>query len=230
MKVRWLFGVCLLIGLSATSWGLMIYGTGNGPIRPANALAWPKLTEAVNDESRVSHMWCNGYEDFCFKGDAVAVNRGLEKFAQIEARQLQVVIRPARQKLKSKDAEAVPTVSWSIHVFGFGRTPKPETRLIPEGAFSDSLPTLKISVGGETDLNSLRIPASVRVYQLEDLQEAYEDQFMLERGDVRAVSRVRSQLQSLDGDQSRTGLSEEEYQAQIERIGAFVNALSKPQE
>lgn len=227
MKIRWLFGVCLLIGLSASGWGLMFTVSGNGPIRPSNLLTWPKLTEAINDESRVNMIWYNGHIYFYFNGDFAALNRVLRKFAEIESRQLQVVIRPAEQNLKS-EAETMPAVSWMIYVSK--PTPRPESRFISEGAFSDSFPTLTISVGGETDLNSLRIPANVRVYQLEDLQEAYEDQFMLERGDVLAVSRARSQLQSLDGDQSRTGLSEGEYQAQIERIGAFVNALSKPQE
>lgn len=227
MKVRCLFGVCLLIGLSATGWGLMFTVSGNGPIRQSNSVKWPKLTEAVNDESRVNVMWYNAHEYFSFQGDFAALNRVLGKFAEIEAEQLQVVIRPAQQNSKI-EGETEATVSWLIYISR--PTPQPESQFDSSGAFSDFFPTLTISVGVETDLSSLRIPASVRVYQLEDLQEAYEDQLMLERGDVRAVSRARSQLQSLDGDQSRTGLSEEEYQTQIERIGAFVNALSKPQE
>lgn len=227
MKTLWPFAMCLLIGVSSTCWGAAFSEEGNHPLSPANYTAWPKLEEAVNDPSRISMMWCNGSEDLYYAGDTATLNRVVAKFSETEVDQLQVVLRPRQQLLRTKDGTP-RAVDWSIHISG--GLSKIDTSHVTKGSYSAGFPTLTIHVDEKTDLEEVQLPASVRVYQLEDLQEAYEDQFMLERGDVRAVSRARSQLQSLNGDQSRTGLSEEEYQAQIERIGAFVNALSKPQE
>lgn len=83
MKSALAFLILAILALCANSraWAMGQEDFGNAALNEANFRDWPGIMPLVNHPSRVYHSWVNGNERFYYRGDAVALNDALRKFA-----------------------------------------------------------------------------------------------------------------------------------------------------
>ncbi len=141
---------------------------GNSPVRANEEWAGGVLAVA-NDRSRVYRRWVNGNEDFCFKGDAEAVNAALAAFAKIDADVAEVVLMPDAGRMLSFDGKEV-LYDWRLYapsglVLGAARR---------GGSLYGAHATLTVHVTGKAfQVGDLELPASVKLLGPHDLLRRY---------------------------------------------------------
>lgn len=102
---RFVLIVSLLIGTIAETplQALMTSQEGNAPLFEANYDQWPGLIKALNDESRVFHVWVNGSESAYYDGDTDAIQRVLDAFAAAKFDEHVVALRPRQAQTTGSD-------------------------------------------------------------------------------------------------------------------------------
>lgn len=209
----------------AMSFAMAMCQRGNKPLSD-NYRAWPGLIDVVNDLSRESWCWVNGDERFSYRGDTAALNRVLKEFAEVEAEELQVVLRPGPGRLRllkmahkplSKDASD-DAADWELHIvegLARGRIQHEQLETI-----YDLDPTLTVYVTERMDLNALQIPDRIKVVQHADLRERYEEAYAF--GDYRVRKQVKQVLARFDAETPQKGAAADEFQSRLEPIQRFV--------
>jgi len=159
---------------------------GNKPV--ANNEEWAAGVLAVaNDPHRTYTRWVNGNEDFCFCGDADAVNAALVKFAAVAAPVRQVTLLPGRGLTKSFEKKDVP-YDWRLHA--------------PSGIYLGMLKLQGDAVGGHAALEvrihddlkaaDLRVPAGLELVRPRDLADRNLER--LRDGDPHVAGRAAIEL------------------------------------
>lgn len=129
------------------------------------------VLETANDKSRVYRRWINGNEDFCYLGDAAAMNRVITAFSKIANENKAVVLLPTRGLTHSFEKKPVVhhlrmNVPSGIYL-GMARMEqdKPVMSLHPR---------LYIHIGGGLELGGLEIPKGLKVLTAADLVKQYQ--------------------------------------------------------
>lgn len=209
----------------AMSFAMAMCQRGNKPLND-NYSAWPGLIDVVNDVSRESWCWVNGDERFSYRGDTAALNRVLKEFAEVEAEELHVVLRPGPGRLRllktaDKQVSKDPSddaADCELHIIeGLARGHIQHEQL---EAIYDMDPTLTVYVTERIDLNALQIPERIKVVQHADLRERYEDAYAF--GDYRVRERAKRALERFDTETPQEGTAAEEFQSGLEAIQKFV--------
>src|SRR5688500_15792990 len=116
---------CLLLVLlyAGASWGLIIVGRGNDPVRDHD---WPAGSLPVANLKTRDGWWegppsgC-GQHQFLYRGDANAFQAALDAFAKIEAAELWLVVHPGPHHVEflkdEKDPKADTRVDWTFTVW-----------------------------------------------------------------------------------------------------------------
>jgi len=207
----------LLLGIIAAPsvcLALMYSVEGNKPQSASNYKRWPGLVDVVNQPSRQRLVWCNGAESFSYAGDIAALNATLQRFAKVECPTHKVVFRPGPLYKK---------YDWELYIVeGIVRAFVEQEGI---DLVRDLDPTLVVYVSDKLDLDSVVLPPGVQVQQVGDLRERY---VKAQKSDNKRVqSEATSHLTSLNRDPVLEALGKEKYQAQLRRIGAFVERRSK---
>lgn len=143
---------------------------GNDPVR-ANEEWAGGVVAVANDRHRVYRRWVNDNEEFCFQGDADAVNAALAAFAQIDADVAEVVLMPDAGRTRSFDKTEV-LYDWRLYapsglVLGMARREG-------EGSLYGAHATLTVHVTGKAfKAGDLELPASVKLLGPHDLLQRY---------------------------------------------------------
>jgi hypothetical protein len=66
---------------------------GNAPSSELNCKEWQGIMPVVSHSSRVYHWWCNGNEQFHYRGDTATLNDALQKFAAVKADVREVLLQ-----------------------------------------------------------------------------------------------------------------------------------------
>ena len=159
--------------LSIQSFALLTSEVGNKDLAAANYTDWPGLVNAINDQSRVQMVWCNGNEHFAYSGETSDLNRVLKNFAATDVPKLKVVLRPASGESVKVDGMQ-RAVGWRINIVGgIARAAITEWKL---DSVWQVAPTLTVYVSDLVDLKELEIPQvdKLEVLQLADLRKHYE--------------------------------------------------------
>ncbi|MFO1094620.1 MAG: hypothetical protein U0992_15140 [Planctomycetaceae bacterium] len=210
--------------LPAVAFGMAMCERGNNPHSALNYPNWPGIIDVVNDLSRESWCWVNGGETLSYRGDTTALNRVLKEFGEVEAEELRVELLPGPgrlQLLKSKEELTDPSdnnADWELRLLqGIVRG-----HVQHEGmeAIYDMHPTLTIYVTDRIDLNSLEIPARLKVLQHADLRQRYVDG--VDFGDYKVRARAKQFLEKFDAKTPQTGAEAEEFKSRLAQIDAFV--------
>jgi hypothetical protein len=169
--LRSITAVGVLLLAASNVWGLGQEHVGNEPLADANYTNWPNVMPVINDTHRVYHRWVNGNEHFFFKGDTLALNTVLKKFAAIEADRLTVVLRPAPGKTSSFLKDRTFTFNWNLHLLG--GIAKHMSTLEFGSNIWDPNPYLHVYVGDAIKLDEIEIPEGVKVLEIANLQIRY---------------------------------------------------------
>jgi hypothetical protein len=192
---------------------------GNAKLSAENYTDWPGLVEAINDQSRVFQIWCNGDERFFYSGDTATLNRVLRKFAKTKVPELHVVLRPGPTPLNGKPSK----IDWHIHVIGSIARASIQHREL--ASISDVHPTFTIYITDRLDLDAISIPPGVIVLQLEDIRKRYLDAQKHGKPHVRLEATRR--LDQLEEDANREGKALQEFKGQIANIEKYVRRHRK---
>ncbi|MAG55419.1 MAG: hypothetical protein CMJ83_03925 [Planctomycetes bacterium] len=144
---------------------------GNDPVNKHSE--WVKgVVDAANDRRRVYRRWVNGNEDFCFRGDAIAVNAALKLFAKIDDPKKLVVLLPDLGRTRSFENVLVKYV-WKINVpsgiyLGMAKRVKGPSAMHLH-------PVMEIHLTGGLKAEELELPAGLAVVGAEDLMRKYRD-------------------------------------------------------
>jgi hypothetical protein len=167
----------LALCLPGKAWALATedFGNANASNAAGNELnykEWQGIVPLMNHSSRVYHWWCNGSEQFYYRGDTATLNDALQKFAAAKADVHEVLLQPGPGITHSFHARTIP-YNWSLHVQG-GISRHLTT--LPDGnkIWSKFL-TMAVCVGGDIALEKIRIPAGVSVVDLADLSRRYRE-------------------------------------------------------
>ena len=225
MSFRLIAALGAVFLVPAVSFAMAMCQRGNKPLSD-NYGAWPGLIDVVNDVSRESWCWVNGDEQFSYRGDTAALNRVLKEFAEVEAKELRVVLRPGPGRLRllktaDKPASKDPSddaADWDLHIVeGLARGHIQQEQL---EAIYDLDPTLTVYVTERIDLNALQIPERIKVVQHADLRERYEDAY--DFGDYRVRKQAKQVLERFDAQTPQDGAAAEEFNSRLEAIQKFV--------
>jgi hypothetical protein len=147
--------------------GLATEDFGNAPTSELNYTDWPGIMPVVNHASRVYHWWCNGNEQFYYRGDTAALNDALKKFAAAKANVHEVLLQPGSGVAHSFDSTKTIPYNWNLHIIGGIARQHKKT---PQGnQTANEFPTMAVCVGGDIVLDKIEIPAGVSVIDLEEL-------------------------------------------------------------
>lgn len=160
----------VLVG-STRVWALGMEDFGNKPLNGANFTGWSGVMPVVNDEARVYHSWVNGNEHFYYLGDTESLNNALRNFAQIEGKTREVVLRPGPGITHSFNRKQEIRFGWKLHLIG--GVIRGMTELDKGANFWPEHPVLSVYVGGDIQLDQIKIPAGVSVIELADLRKRY---------------------------------------------------------
>ena len=151
-------GMILTLLIPAVAWAL----GSDHPKQPVNNDKWPKgLADLVNADNRVHGYFVNWQDVFFFKGDTVAINDFLDKYAQLRSVKLHLVIHAGRLVVRSpwdeqpRDIEA----DWQLYATRFTPDQVQDGRVKP-GPF---VTRVDVWLGGAIKLDELRVPKNVVV-------------------------------------------------------------------
>lgn len=226
MRLQRFAAALFVVLLPAVSFAMATCERGNKPHSALNYPNWPGIIDVVNDLSRESWCWVNGGETLSYRGDTAALNRVLKEFGEVEAEELRVELLPGPgrlQLLKSKEDVTDPTedyADWELRVLqGLVRG-----HVLHEGmqAIYDLHPTMTIYVTDRIDLNSLQIPARIKVLQHADVRQRYVDG--IDFGDYKVRGRAKQFLEKFDAKTPQTGPEADEFKARLAKIDAYVQS------
>ena len=210
--------------LSIQSFALLTSEVGNKDLAAANYTDWPGLVNAINDQSRVQMVWCNGNEHFAYSGETSDLNRVLKNFAATDVPKLKVVLRPASGESVKVDGMQ-RAVGWRINIVGgIARAAITEWKL---DSVWQVAPTLTVYVSDLVDLKELEIPQvdKLEVLQLADLRKRYET---AKGSEIELVKREATQsLNQLDTEAAKDG-DAEAAKLFKRRLKAIEKFLAKP--
>jgi hypothetical protein len=131
---------------------------GNAPMHEANYMAWKGIMPVINDKARIYSVWCNGQEQFYYKGGVKELNAALANFAKVEAKHHVVTLRAGPGTVKPFTGAAM-SYDWSMQVLGgiAGGMAKND----PKDVVWQRWPVLTIQVTKDIDLSKLRVPRGV---------------------------------------------------------------------
>jgi HEAT repeats len=178
MRRAFLISFCALMAIfsiNSTTWALGLETVGNKPLNAANFKNWPGIMPVVNHNSRVYHSWVNGNEQFYYHGNNESLNDALQKFSETDSKVREVVLRPAPGTVYSFNKEKKYEFNWNLHIVG-GIASSMAKRDLGANIWSKN-PILTIYVGGDIQLDKIKIPAGVKVLELSDLEERYSKAF-----------------------------------------------------
>lgn len=213
-------GFCM--STPSVSFALGFCVTGNEAQPAANYEDWPGLIDVVNDPSRQLLCWVNGNESLWYRGDTRALNRVLAKFAEVQAPDLQVVLRPGPGLAKSLDGANVD-VDWQVHVLGGIARQYIEWQQIT--AVHDVVPTLTVYLTDRLDLTAISIPRGIKVLQLEDKHRQYADG--VSNGNTATKAAAKRLLEQLDSDAKREGDAAELFDKRVAAIREYARSLRR---
>ena len=203
--------------IATTALALMTTVAGNKPLSPENYQAWPHLIDAINDTSRVYHVWVNGAEYFSYHGDTTAVNRVLKEFSETDNHELHVWVLPGPGPVKVIDKSEL-TVDYQIEIMGgiagahFQRLGTSTVRTVE--------PVMKIYVTERVKLDELQIPGNVKISELDDLEQRYL--IASEQSDEQLQKDAIQHLEALHKEFRKQGDDYDKMQQQIGDIHEFV--------
>ncbi|MFK7778506.1 MAG: HEAT repeat domain-containing protein [Gimesia sp.] len=167
-----LMSALLTLGsIPSFSWALGIEDFGNKPLNAVHFQNWPGMMPVVNDKNRVYHRWTNGNEACFYRGNTAALNDALQKFADSNGKVHEVVLRPGPASVNSFMKSRTMDYNWNLHlVGGIARAMSQKD----QGAHLWSKhPILTVYVGGEIQLNKIKVPKGITLLQLADLERRY---------------------------------------------------------
>jgi hypothetical protein len=106
MKTMAAISFVALFVLPAAALALGEEGFGNAP-RPQQPDWADGVVDVVNLKSRVYFRWVNGNEDFFYRGDALALNEALRRFALINDDARQVILLPGSGRAQTFQGKQV---------------------------------------------------------------------------------------------------------------------------
>ncbi|MEZ5942836.1 MAG: hypothetical protein R3C18_15695 [Planctomycetaceae bacterium] len=172
MRTKALTAVLALVLLSRSSFGLLTSQAGNDPLAAANYTDWPGLVDAINDESRVFTVWCNGGETFDYAGNVDDLNRVLGAFGKTKVPKLEVIVVPSVDTYLPSEKPRTK-VDWRIEICG---------GIVQHMVIAQELepawnlhPTLTVYASSELDLKGIEIPENVVVTQRDELRTRLQD-------------------------------------------------------
>ncbi|MCA9043287.1 MAG: hypothetical protein KDA69_03145 [Planctomycetaceae bacterium] len=172
MRTTAFMTILALVLLSRSSFGLLESKSGNAPLAAANYTDWPGLVDAINDESRVFTVWCNGGETFDYAGDIDALNRVLAAFGKTKVPKLEVVVIPSVDELIPPENPR-QKVDWRVEICG---------GIVQHMVIAQELepawnlhPTLTVYASSDLDLKAIRIPENVVVTQRDEIRTRLQD-------------------------------------------------------
>jgi hypothetical protein len=140
---------------------------GNAPTSELNYKDWPGIMPVVSHSSRVYHWWCNGNEQFYYRGDTAALNDALKKFAASKANVHEVLLQPGPGIARSFRGKTIP-YDWNLHIIG--GIARQHKKALPQAdkVWSES-PTMAVCIGGDITLEKIEIPEGVSIIDLDGL-------------------------------------------------------------
>jgi len=175
---------------------------GNKPMDAVNYSEWAErgMMPVINHPSRVYHVWVNGNEHFCYRGNARALNEMLKAFATVKTDVHEVTLvpgPPTRTKLGEKDRL---DYDWEVHLLTglVARVQKEE----PSVCVGEHIPSLFVYVGSDRlKLSDVTIPQGVTAIGPEALRERYLKAMKAEDGRMRGMAAYRlAQLEPFNKD------------------------------
>ncbi|WP_278471338.1 HEAT repeat domain-containing protein [Gimesia maris] len=144
---------------------------GNQPLNALNYKDWPGIVPVINHESRVYHVWVNGNEYAYYRGDIDALHDVLQKFADTNQQQHEVVLRPGPASTKSfRQTKTIP-FHWELHLVGG------IARAIAKKDQGEKIwnpyPMLSIYIDETIPLDQLKFPAGLTLLELTDLEKRF---------------------------------------------------------
>jgi hypothetical protein len=139
---------------------------GNAPVNSLNYTEWPNITPLLDHNGRVYHWWCNGNEQFFFRGNTLALNDALNRFAAARADEHEVLLRPGVGSTPTFNKDVTVPFDWSVQLRG-GVT-RQDTTLDRASKIWSNWPTMTVYVA-HVDLSKVQIPAGVVVVELPQL-------------------------------------------------------------
>ncbi|QDT98860.1 HEAT repeat domain-containing protein [Gimesia aquarii] len=153
------------------AWALGEESFGNQPLNAANFQDWPGIVPVVNHESRVYHQWVNGNEYCFYRGNNESLNDVLKKFAATDEKVHEVVLRPGPAVVDSFNKSKTIHYHWNLHLVG--GIAKMMTKKDQGANIWSKHPILTIYVGGNIQLDKIKIPKGVTILELADLEKRY---------------------------------------------------------
>ncbi|WP_298863140.1 HEAT repeat domain-containing protein [uncultured Gimesia sp.] len=153
------------------AWALGEESFGNQPLNAANFRDWPGIVPVVNHENRVYHQWVNGNEHCFYRGNNASLNDVLQKFAATDEKVHEVVLRPGPGITHSFNKARTVDFNWNLHLVG--GIAKSMTKKDQGAKIWSKHPMLTIYVGGDIELEKIKIPEGVTVIELADLEKRY---------------------------------------------------------
>lgn len=167
-----LLGFLLMLSSAPSrAWALGEESFGNQPLNAANFREWPGIAPVVNHESRVYHQWVNGNEYCYYRGNNESLNDVLQKFASTDEKVHEVVLRPGPAIAQSFNKSKTINYNWNLHLVG--GIAKSLTKKDQGANIWSKHPILTIYVGGDIELDKIKIPKGVTVLELADLEKRY---------------------------------------------------------
>ena len=155
--------------VSSQAMALGMEHLGNEPLNEANYRSWKGVMPLVNHDARVYHTWVNGNEHFYYRGDTPTLNDALRKFAATESKVHEVVLRPAPGIVHSFNKAKLIPFNWSLYLRG--GIAQHLTTLDKATCVWSKYPVLTVYVGGDIDLDTIKVPDGITVLELSDLRE-----------------------------------------------------------
>jgi hypothetical protein len=136
------------------------YGPGD-PARAVSNLKWPAgVKELVNAQNRIGGYWVNSSDWFHFAGDTNALNTFLERYAQLKDTPLSVVLMVGKPRAGLGNTKGV-AADWQLSVVDNTWTRVNEREKAPPATAYTV--TVTIWLGGQVDLEQLKVPANIEV-------------------------------------------------------------------
>jgi hypothetical protein len=160
----------LVIVPAPRAYGLGFETSGNEPLHENNYDEWKGIMPVINQQTRVYHSWVNGNEHFYYQDDTKGLNGALQSFAAVDANVREVRLLPGPAQTQTFDREPI-TYNWNLHIMG-GISRHEPSREKGTSVF-DKYPTITAFIGGNIELDKIRIPDGVTIIQYADLAQRY---------------------------------------------------------
>ena len=142
---------------------------GNAAV--SNQAQWADgVVATANDPSRVYRRWVNGDEEFCFQGDAGAVNRVISRFAKVADPQKAIVLLPTTGLTRSFENIKV---AFRLRFHVPSGICLAVAKMEKDKPVSSRHPRLFIHVGSGVEPGGLAIPKGLKVLTGADLVRKY---------------------------------------------------------